>query len=87
MMVVKAKIVKVFMSSRNVYKEYMKLHSEVKKPTTFEDYPNAAKMLRLGFHDCLKTAGGGGGCDGCLESRGMRYNPHDKYNIANGGKV
>ena len=33
--------------------------------------PNAAKMLRLGFHDCLKYSDGTGGCDGCLNWKGV----------------
>jgi hypothetical protein len=65
----------------------MRLHPEVEKPKTYEDYPNAAKMLRLGFHDCLRTDGGNGGCDGCLNPTGMRVNPFDKYDLNNGGKV
>lgn len=36
------------------------------------DTPNAAKMLRLGFHDCLKYTDGTGGCDGCLNWEGMQ---------------
>ena len=37
---------------------------------------NAAKVLRLTFHDCLKYDDGTGGCDGCLNWSGMgiRYN-------------
>jgi len=44
-------------------------------PTTWMDEPNAAKMLRLGFHDCLKYKDGSGGCDGCLnwEGVGVRF--------------
>ena len=34
------------------------------------DY-NAAKVLRLTFHDCLKYDDGTGGCDGCLNWTGM----------------
>ena len=30
-----------------------------------------AKLLRLGFHDCLKYKDGSGGCDGCLNWAGM----------------
>lgn len=39
------------------------------------------------FHDCLKTDGGKGGCDGCLNPTGMRVNPFDKYDLNNGGKA
>jgi len=31
----------------------------------------AATILRLGFHDCLRYADGAGGCDGCLEWKGV----------------
>lgn len=34
---------------------------------------NAAKVLRLSFHDCLKYKGGIGGCDGCLDWHGVGY--------------
>lgn len=33
--------------------------------------PSAGKLLRLGFHDCLKYKDGTGGCDGCLEWKGV----------------
>ena len=34
-----------------------------------------SKVLRLGFHDCIKYQDGTGGCDGCLnwEGVGFRY--------------
>ena len=35
--------------------------------------PSAPKMLRLGFHDCLKYKDGTGGCDGCLNWHGVGY--------------
>ena len=31
----------------------------------------APRALRLGFHDCLKYTDGTGGCDGCLNWKGM----------------
>lgn len=34
---------------------------------------NAAKILRLTFHDCLKYEDGTGGCDGCLDWHGVGY--------------
>ena len=71
---VKAKIVQIFLKSNVVYKEYMKLHPEKGKPDRKVSLPNAAKVLRLGFHDCLTTEGGGGGCNGCLNPTGMRLN-------------
>merc|ERR1719347_605368 len=37
----------------------------------------APKHLRLGFHDCIKYTDGTGGCDGCLNWKGMdvKLNP------------
>merc|ERR1719232_2451263 len=32
---------------------------------------DAAKVLRLNFHDCLKYTDGTGGCDGCLNWKGV----------------
>jgi len=37
----------------------------------FTTRDNAPKHLRLGFHDCIKYADGTGGCDGCLNWKGM----------------
>ena len=33
--------------------------------------PNAPKLIRLGFHQCLKNSDGTGGCNGCLNNHGM----------------
>merc|ERR1719450_1113186 len=32
---------------------------------------SASKVLRLSFHDCLKYSDGSGGCDGCLNWKGV----------------
>ena len=32
---------------------------------------NPAKILRLAFHDCVKYKDGSGGCDGCLNWKGV----------------
>ena len=34
----------------------------------------APRIVRLGFHDCLKYADGTGGCDGCLNYQGVKVN-------------
>ena len=39
----------------------------------FSDGISAAKVLRLGFHDCMKYRDGSGGCDGCINWHGMGY--------------
>jgi len=49
-------------------------------PSTWMDVPNAAKMLRLGFHDCLKYNDGSGGCDGCLNWEGVGFRFGDGTN-------
>ena len=49
-------------------------------PSTWMDRPNAAKMLRLGFHDCLKYKDGSGGCDGCLNWDGVGFRFEDAPN-------
>ena len=41
-----------------------------------------AKLLRLGFHDCLKYVDESGGCDGCLNWEGMNTRfPSDQKSI------
>ena len=44
-----------------------------KNPSGWVDVPNAPKFLRLGFHDCLKYVDGSGGCDGCLNWKGVDF--------------
>ena len=83
---VKAKIHEVILKSKRVYSQYKKIHPDHEAAEDTHDMPNAAKLLRLGFHDCLPTAGGTA-CDGCLNPTGMRTNPLKKYNIDGGGKV
>jgi len=39
----------------------------------WNSYPDAPKVLRLGFHDCLKYTDGSGGCDGCLQWDGVEH--------------
>mmetsp|Transcript_40705 Transcript_40705/g.95624 ORF Transcript_40705/g.95624 Transcript_40705/m.95624 type:complete len:430 (+) Transcript_40705:130-1419(+) len=48
-----------------------------------ESLPNAAKFVRLGFHDCVRYKDGSGGCDGCMKF----YDMFRKYNdLASGDK-
>ena len=37
----------------------------------FGTFHSASKVLRLSFHDCLKYTDGSGGCDGCLNWKGV----------------
>ena len=72
---VKAKLFAIFETwgGYNALKEIYDGHS----PADWTDVPNAAKMLRLGFHDCVKYKDGSGGCDGCLNWDGVdvQFNP------------
>jgi len=38
---------------------------------SWRQLPSASKILRLGFHDCLRYTDGSGGCDGCLNWKGV----------------
>ena len=67
---VKSKLYSIF-SGRGGYDALKQIYGE--NPSTWMDVPNAAKMLRLGFHDCLKYKDGTGGCDGCLNWEGVGY--------------
>merc|ERR1712018_305818 len=72
-LIVKSKIWAVMESGRIKAQEYLKLHPEFdfKEWPEHKSLPNAAKILRLGFHQCLKNADGSGGCNGCLNNHGM----------------
>lgn len=70
-LVVKAKLYSVF----NQHGGYEALKQMVGDQPWLQgfrsDAPDQAKMLRLAFHDCLKYDDGTGGCDGCLNWKGM----------------
>ena len=53
MMTVKAKLYSIF-NNGGGFKAMEELYGTPDNGVTFMDVPNAAKMLRLGFHDCLK---------------------------------
>merc|ERR1712151_795421 len=36
----------------------------------------AARVIRLGFHDCVKSEDGSGGCDGCIDMKNINYRHH-----------
>ena len=44
------------------YEAVKQLYGGVNPGANWMDVPNAPKMLRLGFHDCLKYTDGTGGC-------------------------
>merc|ERR1712061_49668 len=51
--------------------------------------PNVPKLIRLGFHQCLKNSDGTGGCNGCLNNHGMgllnRHNCSKAENLQSSG--
>ena len=69
-LIVKAKLHEVFNKKAAVTKEYLKLHPELglSKWPESKSLPNAPKILRRGFHGCLKYSDGSGGCNGCLNN-------------------
>ena len=83
-LIVKAKLLVVMTNRQSVTKEYLKLHPELglsSWPET-KSMPNAAKMLRLGFHGCLKYSDGTGGCNGCLNNHNMGL--ENRHNCSKG---
>ena len=72
MLTIKAKLYTLFMQDggSNAVDEFRiikKLKAKnVLKGRKNSRVPDAPKMLRLSFHDCLKYKDGTGGCDGCL---------------------
>ena len=72
-LIVKAKLHEVMARRKHVAKEYLALHPELGLTWWPEpkSLPNAPKLLRLGFHGCIKYADGTGGCNGCLNNENM----------------
>jgi hypothetical protein len=82
-LIVRAKIRRIFNEGWHVAKE-LGLHKPsgvdgvhpngVPVADAWNSAPDAAKVLRLGFHDCIPYKDGTRGCDGCLEwNLGKRY--------------
>ena len=71
--IIKAKLYAVINAPIVVSKEYLSLHPEIgfKRWPEGKSMPSAAKLVRLGFHQCLKFSDGSGGCNGCLNNHGM----------------
>jgi hypothetical protein len=69
---IRAKLHRVFAESLEVTNE-----AQISLPHSNPHYdndanlPSAAKVVRLGFHDCMPYDDGTGGCDGCLEWTGV----------------
>merc|ERR1719384_1765254 len=73
-LIVKAKLYAIIgQYQQQVANEYLSLHPEVgfSKWPENKSKPSAPKLLRLGFHQCLKFSDGTGGCNGCLNNHGM----------------
>ena len=75
-LIVKSKLWATMESGRLRAQEYLRLHPEVglEEWPEKKSLPNAAKLLRLGFHQCLKNSDGSGGCNGCLNTHGTLEN-------------
>ena len=72
----------IFKNPQEAAQRYFALHPEAfyaSEAFTDVTKPNAPKVLRLGFHDCLPYEDGAedgehaNGCDGCLNSEGMMF--------------
>ena len=76
-LVVKAKLWSIF-HTWGGSKALSQIHGD-DHGANWQTVPDERKMLRLGFHDCLKYDDGTGGCDGCLnwEGVGKRWNLED----------
>ena len=93
-LIVKAKLYMLFTAPGTVLNEYMAIYPEMLRPSGYQ-VPNPPKVLRLGFHSCLRYSDAlqSGGCDGCLNPAGMGdvanctvhdMNPDIKYSDNNG---
>ena len=72
-LLVKGKIYALMSDSVKRTKEYVSLHKEELGLSEWPErlsIPDAAKFIRLGFHQCLKNSDGTGGCNGCLNNHG-----------------
>ena len=79
--IVKAKLYAVIEQGMFTSKEYLKLYPEQKnqegelvemtKWAELMTLPGASKLVRLGFHQCLKYSDGTGGCNGCLNNHNL----------------
>ena len=85
-LIVKGKIVALMDKSVRKTKEYLDLHKKeigLKEWPESLSIPDAAKLIRLGFHQCLKNSDGTGGCNGCLNNHGKCSSKKDcvLYNV------
>ena len=82
-MIVRAKLTRIFSVDEGTNRIVKELYPSGKVPfakwQAWRDGVTASKVLRLGFHDCMKYRDGTGGCDGCINWSGMglRYDEAD----------
>ena len=67
-LIVKAKLFSMFKGKAKLAKLDKQAYGKDAKAAYFF---SERKVLRLGFHDCLKYKDGTGGCDGCLNWHGV----------------
>ena len=77
-LIVKSKLFAIF--NRNGMRALDELYGGSSHGVDWHRAPNAPKMLRLGFHDCVKYDDGTGGCDGCLNWEGVGVRHPDSTN-------
>ena len=76
--IVKAKLYAIFhrdgghYALKQMYDDYKTVYADANgNMRSRRTAPNAAKVLRLGFHACLRYQDGSGGCNGCLNWDGV----------------
>jgi len=85
---VKAKLWRIFSlnQARGAYEELSLPTESQQVMDHLNDYlfRPAPKMLRLGFHGCMRYKDGSGGCNGCLNWHhiGLRYPSQDPYSYS-----
>ena len=77
---VKSKLYSVF--ANGGFDALRQLYGEPEDPPyiAWMNKPDTGKVLRLGFHDCIKYQDGTGGCDGCLNWEGVGFRFKDSPN-------
>lgn len=82
-LIIKQKLFRFAKKTTKVIDEYLELHPNYTVSHS-KAWPTFQKVLRLGFHDCLKykdpvDAGHADGCDGCLNAVGMNINLEEEF--------
>ena len=77
-LIVKAKLYAIFHKHGGHY-ALKQMYDDYKMDFQSVDVPDVAKVLRLGFHGCLKYQDGSGGCNGCLNWDGVGKRVQEKF--------